>query len=107
MSLKFRLTRRWREPDSNRRSPVGVLNNKSGDKGIHLGIDHRARRSDNPGAAHPVRDPVHQCRDRDRGQPLAGLTQTHDRALLMRPDRARRYREDKHPFEAATRKLDR
>ena len=41
---------------------------------------------------------------------MAGLTQTHDRALLMWPARARRYREDtrlKHPFEAATRNLDR
>ena len=59
----LRRTQRWREPDSNRRSPVGVLNNKSGDKAVHLGVDHRARRSDNPGTAHPVRDPVHQCRD--------------------------------------------
>jgi hypothetical protein len=41
---------------------------------------------------------------------LTGLTQTHDRALLMRLDRSRLYREDtrlEHPFEAATRELER
>src|SRR3984893_14753909 len=51
-----------------------------------------------------IGNPAHQRRDHDRGKPLAGLTQAHDRALLVAADCSRLHRQDDgldQPFQPA------
>src|SRR4051794_961966 len=51
--------------------------------------------------AEAVGECAHYRRDQDRAEPLAGLAQTDDRALLMAADGARLHRQDDrldHPF---------
>src|SRR5438105_2521571 len=58
--------------------------------------------------AEPIGDPAHNGRDQDRAEPLTGLAQPNDRALLVTPDGARLHREDNrldHTFKPAARDL--
>src|SRR5690242_13666080 len=59
--------------------------------------------------AEAVGEPAHDRRDEDRAEPLAGLAQPDDRALLVTTDGACLHREDDrldHPFEPAPRELE-
>src|SRR5271167_4741106 len=56
-----------------------------------------------------VGDAAHQGWDHDRGEPLTGLTQAYDSALLMAADRTRLHRQDNrldHPFQPAAHDLE-
>src|SRR5436190_23894463 len=44
--------------------------------------------------AEAVGDPAHDRRDQDRAEPLAGLAQPNDGALLVAADRTRLHRQD-------------
>src|SRR5215472_2731715 len=56
-----------------------------------------------------IGNPAHERRDHDRSQPLAGLTQAYDSALLMAADCPRLHRQDEwldHPLEPAADDLE-
>jgi len=72
--------------------------------GAHSSNMSAPRTKELSGHTPAIGNPTHDRRDRDRGQPLAGLAQAYDRALLMAADRPRLHRQDErldHPLEPA------